>query len=59
MLMRFSHTHDVLHTHRVNDRGQRFAMENGVDPERRRKAELAMAKGLTNLTKNLNQKNER
>ena len=59
MLMRFSHAHDVLRAHGVNDRGRRFAMKNGVHPERRRKAELAMAEGLTKLTKNLKQKTER
>jgi hypothetical protein len=37
MLMRFSHAHDVHYAHGVNDRGQRFAMENGVDPERRKR----------------------
>jgi len=52
------HGHDVLHAHGVNDRGRRFAMKNSVHPERQRKAELAMAEGLTKLTKNL-KKNER
>jgi hypothetical protein len=59
MRTRFLRAHDVLHAHGVNDRGRRFAMENGVHPERRRKTELAMAEGLTKLTKNLKQKNER
>jgi hypothetical protein len=62
MLMRFFHAHDVLHAHGVNDRGPRFAMENGVHPERRERTELARiheAEGLTNLKTNLNQKNER
>ena len=59
MLMRFSRAHDVLHTHGVNDRGRRFAMENGAHPERWKRTELAMAEGLTKLTKNLKQKTER
>ena len=33
--------------------------EDGVHPERRKRTELAMAEGLTKLTKNLKQKNER
>ena len=37
---------------------RRFA-EHGVHPVRRKRTELAMAEGLTKLTKNLKQKNER
>jgi predicted RNase H-like nuclease len=69
ILMRFSHAHDVLFFEReklekascvktIETRELR-TMQNGVHPERRKRPELAMAEGLTNLTKNLKQNTER
>jgi hypothetical protein len=57
MLITFSHVHEVLY---ANVRGLpectesrgRYG-EDGVDPERWKKTELAMAEGLTKLTKKL------
>ena len=60
MLMRFSHAHERSPRswgYTIED--ERFAMDNDVHPERWKRTELAMAEGLTKLTKNLKQKTER
>ena len=51
MPMRFSHSHEV--------RELRLRKHHGVDPEQQKRTELTIAEGLTNLTKNLKQKNAR